>query len=423
MVRGILKRAGQLVLIPIAAGLAVMILMAATYLLPAERMKTNARASLDIFAEEGLYHSAMPNVKGTMQDNFVDSLYLNQALVSTRDADLLHCVLSGYDFAGPKKDEPIDNLTAAVTDPESVTLANTEKRFFGGHVAVVKLLLLLTDYSGIRQINLYFCLGLTAWLGWLMYRRGYGRLILPVMLSLLFLRPVPIGLNMSFTSIYGCMLMPCIAMLLMKKETVREKAWLIFGLTGSVTFCFIMNYFQLLCFGMPFLFYGMIAGFPEKPGKVILKIIDLFIAFMIGYAGAMVFKWALYAVLIDGNIFREMMDHVLMRTDVDQGSRAATVWFNTKIAFGSLWWDLAEAAFIAWTVIRWRKDRVKITISGTEILVLAAMLLFPVGRLAILSNHSYMHAWFTYRVLMMPVMALNLLMAGKRKDAGQGGKV
>jgi hypothetical protein len=56
---------------------------------------------------------------------------------------------------------------------------------------------------------------------------------------------------MSFTLIYVSMLIPCIAMLLIRKETLKERAWLLFGITGSVTFCLVQNYFQLMAFGMP----------------------------------------------------------------------------------------------------------------------------------------------------------------------------
>lgn len=42
------------------------------------------------------------------------------------------------------------------------------------------------------------------------------------------------------------------------------------------------------------------------------------------------------------------------------------------------------------------------------------MLLLPVARMAILANHSYVHAWFVYRVLMLPVLACNLWITGTR---------
>ena len=120
-------------------------------------------------------------------------------------------------------------------------------------------------------------------------------------------------------------------------------------------------------------------------------------------------------------IFREMIDHALWRSGVDEGSRTETILYNAQIAFGSLWWDLTELGFAGWSLarrIRQRKkngtaDRKQAFLSGAEILLLAAAVLFPAGRMAILANHSMHHAAFVYRVFMIPVLAVNLLIAKK----------
>ena len=416
MARKILKRGGQLLLIPVATGLAVMILLALAYLLPTGGMKAHVRNTLDNFEKEGQYFYSLTGEAGSGHDNFIEALYLNQAIVGTEDAGLFDCVLNGYDYVYTDPGDPIGNLTMAVTDPESVTVTDTEKRFFNGHVIFLKPLLTVMGYTGIRTFCLYFCLAGTALLGYLLYRRGFGKFILPVMLSILFLRPAAVWTNTAFTGIYACMLIPCIAMLCLKKETLREKAWLVFGITGSVTFCFNMNYFQLICFGMPLLLYMLITGFPEKPAEVVKAVAGLFIAWMAGYAGAMVFKWAVYSAATGESIFGAMVSHALWRSGVDEGSRLDTILANAGIAFGSLWWDLAEAAFVVYTLIRRRKNRAKAAVSAAEILLLLAALLIPAGRLAILANHSMHHAGFVYRVLAIPVLAFNLLIT-KRSQA------
>lgn len=416
-----LKRAGQLILIPIATGLTVMILLALVYLLPTGGMKAHVRNTLDNFEKEGQYFYSLTGEAGSGHDNFIEALYLDQAIVGTEDADLFSCVLNGYDYVYQDEGDPIGSLTAAVTNPESVTIANTELRFANGHLILLKPLLLAMGYTGVRTFCFYFCLAMTALTGFLMYRRGLGKYILPLMISILFLRPVTVWTNMSFTGIYACTVIPCIVMLLIRKETLQEKGWLLFGITGSATFCFNMNYFQLICFGVPMLLYLLITGLPEKPAELLKTGANLFIAWMIGYAGAMAFKWAVYAVCADGDIFRKMTEHALWRSGVDEGSRTETILYNARIAFGSLWWDIAELGFAGWSAARWirnrrkngKADRKQTFLSGTELLLLAAAVLFPVGRLAILANHSMHHAAFVYRVFMIPVLAVNLLIAKK----------
>ena len=420
-----LKRAGQLILIPAACCLLVLILMALVYLLPTGGMKEHVRNTLGNFEKEGTYFYSLTGEAGADHENFVDALYLDQAIVGTEEADLLTCVLKGQDYVYRDLADPIGNLTAAVTNPESVTVTDTELRFFNGHLVFVKPLLTVMGYTGIRTFCFYFCLAATALTGFLMYRRGLEKYILPLMISILFLRPVTVWTNMSFTGIYACMVIPCIVMLLIRKETLKKKAWLFFGITGSATFCFNMNYFQLVCFGVPMLMYLLIEGIPEKPTELLKTGADLFIAWMTGYAGVMVCKWAVYAVCLDGSIFSEMLEHVLWRSGVDEGSRMETILYNARIAFGSLWWDLTEMCFAGWSLVRLCRRRKKngkagrrqAILSGTELLLLLAAVLFPLGRLAILANHSMHHAGFVYRVFMIPVLAVNLLIAKKCNES------
>ena len=407
-----LKRIGQLILVPVVVTLLVFVLMALTYLLPTGGMKENTKAAFPIFEQEGLYYPT-EGPKGTVRDNFIDAMFMDQAIVGAGDADLLKCVLNGYDWSYQDPARTTENLKAAVTDPGSVTLVNTEHRFVNGHVALVKLLLLVLNYSSIRIFGICLCVLLTALLGWLMYKRGFGRYILPLLLAVWFLRPLTMGMNIQFTIQYVCAIVPCILMFAVKKGTLEKRAWLFFSVAGAVMFCFNMNYFQLIGFGMLFMLYLLIVGFPEKPGKMFLKILDFLVAWMAGYAGAMVFKWAFYALAIDGSMFSEMFRHMMMRSAEDESSRLGAVWFNTKIAFGSLWFWIPEALFLAWTLWRRKKAGLKLfSFTPAEILLLVAMLLIPVGRLAILANHSYVHAWFTYRVFMLPVLACNLWITG-----------
>ena len=417
MVLKILKRGIRLALIPLAVSAVVLVLLALVYLLPTAGMKEHVKNTKKKKKKEGMYFYSLTGETGSDQDNFIEALYLDQAIVGTGDADLLRCVLSGYDYVYRDPADTIGNLTAAVTEPDSVTITDTERRFFNGQVIILKPLLTVMGYTGVRTFCLYSCVLGTAWFFYLLHRRGFGKFILPALLAILFLRPVTAWTGIAFSLIYACMLVPCIVMLLVKKETLQEKAWLIFGITGAVTFCFNMNYFQLLSFCMPFLVYVLITGIPEKPLGFIRILADWFIAWMAGYGGAMVIKWAVYAAAIDPSIFKAVTDRMAERTGLFEVTRAGTVMKNVRIAFGSLWWDLAEAGFILFSVARWIRKREKVSFSPAEILLLLASLLIPLGRFVIFANHSDQHAGFVYRLLMMPVLAVNLTLA--KKSAGE----
>ena len=416
MVLKILKKGVQLALVPLAVSAVVLVLLALVYLLPTAGMKAHVANTLGNFEKEGMYFYSLTGEAGASQDNFIEALYLDQAIVGTEDADLVSCVLSGYDYVYKDASDTIGNLTMAVTEPENVTIADTERRFFNGQVIVLKPLLTVMGYTGVRTFCLYLCVLGTAWFFWLLHRRGFGKFILPALLAILFLRPVTAWTGIAFTLIYACMLIPCIVMLLVKKETLQEKAWLIFGITGAVTFCFNMNYFQLLSFCMPFLVYVLITGIPEKPPGFIRILADWFIAWMAGYGGAMLIKWIVYAIAVDGSIFKAVTERMAERTGLYEVTRFGTVLKNVRIAFGSLWWDLAELGFIGFAVVRRIRKKEKVSFSAAEILLLLAAVLIPLGRFMLFANHSDQHAGFVYRLLMMPVLAVNWMLAKKNTD-------
>ena len=177
----------QIALIPVVCGILGLILLALSFLLPTGAIREHVEASVDQLYDEGVYHSITPKLAGTQLDNFTEALYLNQALVSTKDASILDCVLEGYQFEPPAADEyqdPIVKLKRAAEEPASAKLIPENKRFFNGYTVVMKILLELTHYSGIRQINLYLGLFLFLMLLWGMLKRGLRRYMLPTVVSL-----------------------------------------------------------------------------------------------------------------------------------------------------------------------------------------------------------------------------------------------
>jgi len=203
------------------------------------------------------------------------------------------------------------------------------------------------------------------------------------------------------------MMAPCIGMLWMRKDTLEKWGWLFFGITGAATYYFNMNYIQMLCFGVPVLFYFLITDIPEKPLKLLGKLAELFIAWMGGLVGMMVFKWAAYAILKDPKVFCEMLDQFFFRTGLSEGTRIDAVIHNLNIAFENNWWNLLELLFAAGTVIFRIRKKEKFNFSLSEVLLLLVMLLLPIGRYFILSNHVLVHGWTTYRLLLIPVLAFN----------------
>lgn len=369
------KRLISIFLIPVVAGVIGMLLLAIAFMLPTERISSHVASSVEMLKKETDYFSISPTISGSQLDNYTDALFLNQALVSHKDTDLIQCILAGYSFNLAEEAEgtgmPVETLAKVIAKPDSRILEDISKRFFNGYEVIVKALLTITDYSGIRSFNLFLGLFLALFLSYLMYKRGRYDYILPFIISLLFIRPVSVALNMTFFGFYVCMMVPCITFMFLKQKTVQKNAWWIFGITGAVTYYFNVNYIQLLSFGIPMIFYFLSEGITQKPIEIVKTVAYYLFTWIIGCVGMMVFKWIAYAVFIDDSIFKQMIDHFFLSTDIDRGSRLDAIIINSKTAFGNRWWDVIEMIFLVGNITLLTRAKKKPSISGKDITLLA----------------------------------------------------
>lgn len=432
-------------------GLLGLVLMALVFMLPTGRIRRHVEQSMLMLASETDYFSVTPGIPGSQLDNYTEAAYINQALVNWKDASLFSCILSGNYYQTSDQDVlPVENLLQVVNHDDDCELIPRYCRFFNGYEVVVKPLFIITNYAGIRQINLFLIFFLSVLLCVEMVKKGMKKYVLSAIISFLFINPFSIALSMTFSGFYYCMIIPCLYILMADKEKVKKYGWLLFEITGACAFYFNMNYFQLLTFGIPLLYYYLVIGIPDKPAKLLKDILLLFAPWCIGYAGMMVFKWAVYALLIDHNMFMEMYEKIVFRTGTIDGSRWSGLRVNLTRSLKNPWWDIIECVFVLYCLrnqitsviskaskfiagrLKKKVDRSKPGLktmakaasfklwvkeqmtSGTlfsEIILVAVFAIFPICRCLIFSNHVYIHNAFTYRLFMMPIMALNLFIA------------
>ena len=405
----ILKKLFISILVIFISGIIGLILLTLAFIMPTKRIYDNVSKSASVVFKETDYYSITPTISGSTLDNYTDSIYLNEALVSAKDSSLWKSMMSGYLFSSNEL-SPSRNLANIFNNPSDYKLESNLSRFFNGYILFVKLLLFLTDISGIRQFNIFmvfltlllFCL--------LLNKRGFSNYIFPIIISLMFINLLAISLCMTFVGFYYCMIIPCIIMLIIKKETLIKYAWIFFEIIGICTFYFNMNYFQLLTFVLPFMIYMLIIGFPKNCKDAALIFIKLFVMWFIGYAGIMVFKWLLYALTLKPDMFKEMINSVLFRTSVNRGSRLFAISKNIKIGFGNIWWNAIEETFILFQVIKHLKNKTKIKIRKVDLFLLFVMMCMPICRYFILANHVIIHSWVTYRLIMIPILVFNIIL-------------
>ena len=400
--------------VPVLAGILGTTLMLFAFSLPTQRIHRNVRRSLPILTQETDYFSVTPRVHASRMDNYTEAIYLNQALVGKKDAGLWESALGGFQYRGDESMLPVENLNKTFFSPESVSLQKASYRFFNGYEVVLKPLLLFLDYSSIRQLNLTVGFMLLVLLCFLMLKRGLKAYILPVLISFWFINPVSVFLCLTFVGFYYCMIIPCILMLAANRRLNGLRLVLFFDLIGACAFFFNMNYFQLVTFAFPLAFYFMLNGVPSDVWRMMRITLALFVSWFVGYAGMMLFKWILYATVIDSAIFADMLERVLLRTSCmafeHSISHTAAVLTNLKVGLKSNdWWIALEASFILCIIAKNMKVRIRPKINLADTMLFLMMLMLAISRFVIFANHVYVHSWVTYRILLVPILFFNIL--------------
>ena len=415
------KHLTKMFFLPASMGLIGILLLTLSFMLPLSKIRDNVAASVQTLLTESARFSSTPSDPGSILDNWTDAVYLNEALIGTDMVSPLDGALSGYIVTCDGADQPTD-LLAMVFEKEELSLNPYENRFFNGYMLPLKLLLEFTDYSGIRALNWVVMSLLFMALCALMLKRKLGAYILPITVSILLLRPIALAMSMAYAGFFYCMIIPCLIML--KANEKLKNGWryaLFFEGIGCCTFFFNMNYFQLLTFAFPFMFYLLLNGFPEKAVDMLKIGAALFASWAFGYYGMMLIKWVAYAVLLDRpEIFTEMWELIMFRTSQTDMysapiSRLSAIVTNLYTAFSNEWWNLSELWLIVYQFVLIRKVHTVRKVKSGELLLLLVMLLLPFIRYIIFANHVFIHGFTMFRLMMIPILTINVLLVYMRK--------
>ena len=387
------------------------------FFVPTGRIKAHVSEAVSLFQQEGNYFSVTPNLVHGQLDNFTEAEYLNAATINYKDAGVF-TALQGYthitDGIGGG---PAEQLIAYFDDGDKSRLASYGNHFWNGYEIAVKALLVFTTYAGIRYVNVFAESLLLFILFRLMRRRNIEAYQIPFLLMILFLNPFALSLCMTFAGYYYCMVIPCILMCLFhEKLNVGNRYLFFFEAVGIAVIYFNMNYFQLVSFGIPFLFYFLLDGFPKKIRGLIEKFGLYFGGWLFGYAGMMVAKWCILDLFTDVEVWRAMIDRILFRLSSNVGgneiSRLQAVFENLSYAKGNWIFNGIEILFVLTCLVLMIRKGKKVRISDyrIEMFTVFLLLLLVLLRYAVFANHVVIHKWVMYRILAIPLTAFNVLL-------------
>ena len=395
------------------------IAMIGVYFLPTAPMFHHVERSIEIFETEGTHYGWANGKHSSDIDNFTNALMLQNAIFSG-SGNAAYDAMLNQRVAYPDT-EPAEALVKEVHGEAPLSVA-TYARYWHGSLVILKPLLCLMDVSYLRMLNLMAQVLLSAWL-----IRRLGREFGPgagtaYLLMYLFLNPVSLAMSFQFSTMLYIMSVMIVCMLRNFDDWEEKQRYMqMFLVAGTVTAFLDFLTYPFVSLGIPLVVFLMMR---QKRGGLRTMaeggelLLSTGVSWGIGYGGMFLGKWFVGWLLTGINVPAEAMHQAVYRMSSQSGLdgggttfHAPAVWFKNFIIplhepFGLCL--VLAFLFFSWKVYRHRKE---IVLTERKVLckLLGIVALYPFLWYAVLTNHSYMHDWFTYREFAITVFAVGML--------------
>ena len=398
--------------------------------IPNKMLKKNMEKSALYYTRSEAFARCDGEKMNGIADNYADSIWVNVAWFLGKGNPVVSSVDTKY-YDGEQQGQNI-GLYLAVTNDN--TEANTDyTRYWHGTAGVIRVLHLFTDVNGIKYIGFVTAMALAAAVMILLIKDGKDRIAAAFFLSLCIVKIWNIRLSMEYQPAFIIGFLMCILYLLFEKK--GDNFLLPLAIVGGEVIAFFdFLTTETVVILLPLILVITVRALEGRIGETkenIKFILNQGIAWGVSYGMTFVMKWILVSVIMGENRFfaslgsaKERMNGVVMlNMDSNIFTQILTApAANLSILFGGteridhlsviagILLVLVFAVISIWYIVKTKGEKRAVTI---VLCFLGSMILV---RYMVLSNHSYLHAFFTYRGLISMIMALSsILLVGHKK--------
>ncbi|HKM21381.1 MAG TPA: hypothetical protein VJZ01_05005 [Lachnospiraceae bacterium] len=437
-----IKTIGQAGLVFLLTAVCAILLLFGTACIPQTAIEEQVKSSAGYFQEKSLFPYLNHNQFNCRQDNYADSILVNimYHVGQGQDENLFSSVMYAA-YYNEEMQAVNESLAIAVESPQTANVPYF--RYWHGSLALLRPLFLVTDIVGARLV-----LGIAALLSMiltslLLWKRKQRALAVCFFVCYLLVN----GLMGLFCIEYVMMLLlagiVCFYLVLTYREEVaaevrRKQVFLTMVITGALACFFDFLTTETLTLTLPlFLEFALEQNASSMNTQRISttkqtsvfrdELQQLFVCGLgwgFAYAGMFLVKWGISACLFGRKAFMAALSSASERiggtvhlgdTNLDP---EASVWQRLtgalsrnisalfpfrdemNLAAGVLWFCLALLLCFSVIYLLHTKE-----LSFDKIGIFLLLGVLPYLRYLALSNHSYMHYFFTYRAQMVTVLA------------------
>ena len=439
------------------------LLLTFMYSLPTDKIIDNVNNSLDIYKHEldkphwagGTHGSSVQGYSSihTNLDNFTDAVMLLKAMYPVED-NAFGELLRDLKATGSVEDHafmamllnpswhmvnvsPIHTLIFAKEDPLKIdsNSVDTYGFYWHGYLTILKPALMFAPVQDLRVLNLYIQMILMATALILIYRRLGLCEMYAFLLVIATINPVTTAMNFQNSDIFYIMLLATIFILWKNEFLLRGKNYLYFFLIiGIVTTYFDFLTYPITGLGIPLCICVMMNKeifFNVSLKKTFTKLSSYIFAWGFGYFGMWIGKWAVmyvaakvYGLKKLSEIFYAAIEHTLYRFSTTLPPEDGGNTFNPLEVFQRNFDALMNNPFpillglcaiaLLYMLIMHRKN---FRPTRGILVTFGVIALLPFIWYAVVKNHSWIHAYMTYRNLTIPLFSLSCFFIASLKKS------
>lgn len=387
-------------------------LLVGTYLLPNDKIKENAYTAVESFNKEGTYYAPFftsdTHISTSMRlDNFTDALILNTAFDNSNNKNVFEKAVLNSRY---------NNGEDQITSLEKKYTENTENnveytRYWFGIYAVLKPLLTVFSYQSIRYINMVAIFALLFLNVVLINKKLNIKYALAYFISILLCGVMIIPMSLQYTPIFVITLIASIIILLFyEKEKFKKFLPYMFLLIGCFAAYFDLLTSPLLTFGIPLIIVMLLRN-KEKKYTIkenIIFVIKNGIIWGLSYAMTYFSKWIIASIVLNRNEITTAWEQFTFRANMDESSqfsRMETLKNNFDLYFNKFVLTFLVIYLIINLIVIIKNKHYK-NVNYKNLIIFIGISVLPYLWYVVLTNHSSIHYWMTYRIQAITMMCI-----------------
>ena len=365
-------------------------------MLPDRAVKRHVEKAAVTLFMEGNYPRALIDEESCRRDNFTDALILNQI----HTIDRTHPVRSAAAVTRMNT-MPMYDQTGALyklTQHDTTLVPIDYARYWHGSTFLFRIVLAVTSYTTLQRLmSLTIALLFALFICCYYPRAGLWKTLVWVV-SWVLVNGFATQFSMQFFPVLALALI-CSILIIPHDDNPAYIAMLLFVI-GCLTCYFDLLTTPLLTFGWPLaVWISLQRSSTINLKDSLLQITGWGALWGTGYGLTFASKWALGSWILKTNVLQDAADQVAYRMTSSDFTR----WDAVTQNFSMLPLSMLLTVLILLCILMVLRFRAQ---GGTKALLLLMTALLPYVWYLLVANHSYLHAWFTYRLQAVSIAAL-----------------